>query len=51
MKIHTKYHTKDEHQEFEQSCNVGIVTVIEYSALYRSDPNPFMLLPEIQIQI
>lgn len=42
---------KDEHQELEQSYKVGIVTVVEYSALYRSDPNPFTLLPEIQIQI
>lgn len=33
MKIHTKYHIKDEHQKLEQSCKVGIVTVIEYSAL------------------
>ena len=51
MKIHTKYHMKDEHQELEQSYKVGIVTVVEHSALYRSDPNPFTLLPEIQIQI
>lgn len=42
---------KDEHQELEQSYKVGIVTVIEYSALYKSDPNPFTFLPEIQIQI
>lgn len=42
---------KDEHQELKQSYEVGIVTVAEYSALYRSDPNPFTLLPEIQIQI
>lgn len=27
MKIHTKYHMKDEHQELEQSYKVGIVTV------------------------
>lgn len=25
MKIHTKYHIKDEHQELEQSYNVGVV--------------------------
>lgn len=51
MKIHTKYHMKDEHQELEQSYKVGIVTVAEYSALYRLDPNPFTLLPQIQMQI
>lgn len=41
---------KDDHQELEQSYKVGMVTAVEYSALYRSDPNPFTLLPEIQIQ-
>lgn len=50
MKIHSKYHIKDEHWELEQSYNVGIVTVLECSTLYTSDPNPFTLLPEIQIR-
>lgn len=41
---------KDGNQDLEQSYKVGIVTVVEHSVLYRSDPNPFLLLPEIQIQ-
>lgn len=41
---------KDEHQELEQSCKVGFITVVVYSALYRSHPNPFMVLPESQIE-
>lgn len=42
---------KDEHQELEQSCKVGFVTVEVYSALYWSHPNSFMVLPENQIEI
>lgn len=42
---------KDEHQELEQSYKVGFVTVVLYSALYRSHPNPFMVLPEGQTEI
>lgn len=49
--IHSKCHMKDEYQELEQSYKVGIVTVVEYSALHRPDPNQFTLLPETQLQI
>lgn len=42
---------KDEHQELEQSYKVGFVTVVVYSALHRSHPNPSMVLPESQIEI
>lgn len=42
---------KDEHQELEWSYKVGFVTVVAYSALHRSHPNPFRVLPESQTEI